>query len=266
MTVSVLLATLGNAEVSRREPTSADLDDPNTYVIDVGMEYAPERNNFDHHQDPSLPCAFHLVMKHLNLHDAAQSMFIWYPHMSMMDVRGPYNTAKHLGVDSSVLFASSSPIDGYILSRLSKVTTLDRQNFLYGFMKELGQDLITMIERKMTRLELLKTEARVVQVKHLKAITSDIDQSPKLSMELYLRHLDDAQIAISITPSNRGEGWELFRLDDHQSVDFLRIADHPDIRFAHANGFLAKTHTRLPLEQVVQLASLAVLDPHDSKV
>ncbi len=63
----VLLATLGDAEVHRREPTDADLADLNTYVVDVGFEYAPERRNFDHHQDRSLPCAFHLVMQYLGL-------------------------------------------------------------------------------------------------------------------------------------------------------------------------------------------------------
>ncbi|MFN2312874.1 MAG: MYG1 family protein, partial [Bacteroidales bacterium] len=212
LSVSVLLAILGNAEVFRREPTSEDLADLNTYVVDVGMDYAPERHNFDHHQDPSLPCAFHLLMQHLGHHDAAILMFKWYPQMSMMDVRGPYQTAEHLGVDSSVLFSSSSPIDGYILSTFSKVKSLSSQDDLYLLMKAFGQDMIVMIDRKMKRLERLKTEAKVVPVKHLKAIVSDIDNSPKLSMELYLRFLNDEGVVMSITPSNRGEGWELLRL------------------------------------------------------
>lgn len=261
MAVSVLLATLGDAEVFRREATDEDLDDLNTYVVDVGMEYAPERNNFDHHQNRDLPCAFHLVMQHLGHHDAAMMMFLWYPQMSMMDVRGPYKTAQHLGIDSSVIFASSSPIDGYILSRFSRLESLRSQDLLYDFMKELGQDLIAMIGRKMKRLERLKTEAQVVPVKHYKAITCSIDDSPKLAMELYMRTLNNDRIVMSITPSVRGEGWELLRLDDHAAVNFLEIADHPDIRFVHANGFLAKTHTRLPLDQVLKLAALAITDP-----
>ena len=258
MSVSVLLATLDHAEVFRREPSGEDLADPKTYVVDVGMEYAPERHNFDHHQDRSLPCAFHLIMKHLDHHDAAMSMFMWYPLMSMMDVRGPYQTAEHLGVDSSVLFASSSPIDGYILSNFSKVEVLSSQDSLYRLMKELGQDLIALIDRKMKRLDRLKAEAKVIQVRHLKAVTSNIDNSPKLAMELYLRFLNDERIVMSITPSNRGEGWELLRLDDHRVVDFRTIADSPDISFVHANGFLAKTRTRLPLKEVIQLASRAI--------
>jgi hypothetical protein len=258
LSVSVLLATLKQAEVFRREPTEEDLNDPDTYVVDVGLELCPERHNFDHHQDRSLPCAFHLVMQHLGHHEAAMLMFAWYPHMSMMDVRGPYRTAEHLGVDSSVLFASSSPIDGYIISTFASLETLNAQNPLYDLMKSLGENMIALIGRKMERLERLKSEAKVIEIKHLKAVASDIGNSPKLAMELYLRLLDDENIVMSITPSNRGEGWELLRLGDNTIVDFRMIENNPEIRFVHGSGFLAKTNTRLPLEEVVELACMAI--------
>jgi hypothetical protein len=260
LSVSVLLATLKQADVFRREPTKDDLNDPNTYVVDVGLELTPERHNFDHHQDHSLPCAFHLVMQHLGYHEAAMSMFAWYPHMSMMDVRGPYRTAEHLGVDSSVLFASSSPIDGYIISIFASLESLNYQNPLYDLMKSLGENMIALIGHKMERLERLKSEAMVVEVKHLKAVTSNIDNSPKLAMELYLRFLDDENIVISITPSNRGDGWELLRLGDNTIVDFRMLENNPAIRFVHGSGFLAKTHTRLPMEEVVELACMAIME------
>jgi hypothetical protein len=65
---------------------------------------------------------------------------------------------------------------------------------------------------------------------------------------------------MSILPSNRGAGWELLRLGDHSAVDFRAIAASPDIHFVHANGFLAKTQTRMPVQEVVQLASQAISD------
>ena len=260
LSVSVLLATLKQAEVFRREPTEEDLNDPDTYVVDVGLELSSERHNFDHHQDRSLPCAFHLVMQHLGHHEAAMLMFAWYPHMSMMDVRGPYRTAEHLGVDSSVLFASSSPIDGYIISTFASLESLNAQNPLYDLMKSLGENMIALIGRKMERLERLKSETKVIEIKHLKAVASDIDNSPKLAMELYLRFLDDENIVMSITPSNRGEGWELLRLGDNTIVDFRVIENNQEIRFVHGSGFLAKTHTRLPMEEVVELACMAITD------
>ena len=259
----VLLADLGDAEIYRREATDADLADLNTYVVDVGFEYAPERHNFDHHQDCSLPCAFHLVMQHLGYHAAATQAFVWYPHMSMIDVKGPYRTAEHLGVDSSLLFATASPIDGYLLSIFARVETLGSRDLLYRFMKDLGRDMLGLIDRKMQRLELLKSEARVLPVKQYKTVFSDILSSPKLAMELFLRYLDDPLIVMSITPSNRGEGWELLRLGNSSVVDFRTIDARPEVRFVHSSGFLAKTHSRLPLPELVLLASQAVADRDD---
>jgi hypothetical protein len=260
LSTCVLLATLDHAEVYRREPTLADLDDDHTFVVDVGMEYNPLRRNFDHHQDTSLPCAFHLLMQHLGLHEAAMQAFVWYPHMSMIDVRGPYRTAEHLGVDPNVLFATSSPIDGYVLSIFAQIKTLKSDDILYRFMKALGIDMLSLIERKLERLEQLKTEAQIVPVRQYKAVFSPISESPKLAMEMYLRYLNDDQIVMNIIPSNRCKGWELVRLGDNTKVDFRLIAQCPEIRFAHGNGFMAKTHTKLPLQELLPLACQAIID------
>lgn len=265
LAVSILLAILDEAEVFRRDPGREDLADPGTYVVDVGMEYDPERRNFDHHQDKSLPCAFHLVMQDLGYHEDAQAVFGWYPFMSMMDVRGPHKTAEHFGVDASVLLASSSPIDGYILSRFSRLETLQSQDLLYQFMREMGRDMLALIKLKKERLERLKREAEIVPVKQVKAVVCAIQDNPKLSMELYLRSLEDERVMICITPSVRGEGWELLRLGDSNLVDFRAIADSPEIRFVHANGYIATTRTLLPLAKVLELASRSVADIEDKQ-
>jgi hypothetical protein len=260
MAVSVLLGTLEDAVVLRRDPSRAELDDPDTYVVDVGMEHNPLKHNFDHHHNPALPCAFHLVMQHLNYHEAANLSFAWYPHMSMMDVRGPYRTAQDLGIDSSVLFASSSPIDGYILALFSRHTKLTSKDLLYQFMKAMGQDLIQLIDRKKERLARLKRETAQIELGPYRAIVSHIEDAPKLAIELYLRELDDPRIVMSITPAIRGKGWEMLRLNEHAAVDFLALKDQPAISFIHANGFLAKTRTRLPIDKVLELAKLAIVE------
>ncbi len=261
MSVSILLATLGTAEIFRREATPEDLADPDTYVVDVGMDYDPAKHNFDHHQDSTFPCAFHLVMRYLGYHDAAMVVFGWYAHMSMMDVRGPYRTAQYLGVDTSILFASSSPIDGYILSCFSKLTQLTQHDAFYGLMKEFGEDFIEMVGLKMTRLEQLKKETQILPIKHLKVLVSKIEDNPKLSMELFLRDLDDDEVVISITPSVRGAGWEMLRLGDNLQIDFRAVKSNPEVRFVHINGFMAKTKELIPLEAVLEIASQAIGDP-----
>ncbi len=259
MAVSILLASLaGPVQVLRCDPTSADLADPNTYVVDVGMDYDPHRHNFDHHQDPSLPCAFHLVMQHLGWHDDALQLFGWYPFMNMLDVGGPHKTAEHLGIDAEILFASASPIDGYVLGKFSQLASLDKEDLLYEFMQDMGRNLLLLIEEKKARLLRLKNEVQIVPVKQFRAVVSRIVENPKLAMELYLRDIGDDKIAISITPSGRGPGWELLRLGKNPWVDFRAIEDSPQICFVHANGHVATTHALLPLPEVLDLAARSV--------
>ena len=258
LAVSALLATLDRVEVFRREPTAEDLADLSTYVVDIGLEYDPLKNNFDHHQDQNLPCAFHLVMQHLGYHEGAMEVFGWYPFMSVIDVQGPHRAAEHLGVETSVLFSSSSPIDGYILSKFSRVKSLRKNDMLFSLMKEMGQEFIAMIGLKKNRLELLKTEAEVVRVKGFKILVNKISDNPKLSMELYLRFLNDERIVMSISPSIRGKGWELLRLGDNSIVDFRAISNAPAVRFVHANGYVATTQELIPLEDVFQLAARSI--------
>ncbi len=258
----VLLASLENPKLHRREPTPEDLEDPDTYVVDVGMEHDPQRHNFDHHQDQRLPCAFHLVMQNLGYHDAAMQAYTWYPYMSMIDVIGPHRTAEQLGVDSSVLFATASPVEGYLLSIFAEVETLQRRDLLYRFMQNFGRDLLSLIDRKIQRLQLLKEQAKILPVRQFKAVCSDIRETPKLAMELFLKQLDDPQIALCVTPSNRGAGWELLRLGDTTMIDFRKIESQPEIRFVHHSGFLAKTETLLPWPEVIRLSSQAISDTH----
>jgi hypothetical protein len=258
LAVSVLLAILGQATVFRREATAEDLADKNTYVVDVGMELNSELHNFDHHQDRSLPCAFHLLMKHLNYHDKALKVYGWYVHMSMMDVRGAYSVAEHLGVDIEVLFAASSPIDGFILSRFSAVDSMAEDDTLYELMRDFGHDFLAMMEQKAARLELLEQKTEIAQVGSCKAIISRIAENPKLSLELYLRRLNDPEIVVAILPSNRGAGWELLRLGNNPQVDFRRVTSNPEIRFVHFGGFLAKTRTQMPIADVLSIVTAAI--------
>jgi hypothetical protein len=260
LSTSVLLSTLDNAMVYRREPTLADLDDSRTFVVDVGMEYDPKRRNFDHHQDPALPCAFHLIMQHLGLHQAAIQVFSWYPYLSMIDVRGPYRAAEHLGIDSDVLFTTSSPIDGYILAKFTQISSLNSNDGLYLLMKDFGRDMLALIQRKIERFERLKIEAQLLPIKQFKAVFSEIVDTPKLAMDMYLRYLADEQIVMNILPSNRCQGWELVRLGDNRNVDFRAIARCPEIRFVHASGVLAKTHSLISLQELLPLACQAVAD------
>lgn len=61
-----LLLTIYNKDVSIVERkftvTEEELNDPEIFVVDVGKQYDPAKNNFDHHQDASLPASNLLVL------------------------------------------------------------------------------------------------------------------------------------------------------------------------------------------------------------
>lgn len=45
-------------------PTNEDFNDPTVFVLDIGRRYEPELNNYDHHQDASLPASNMLILSH----------------------------------------------------------------------------------------------------------------------------------------------------------------------------------------------------------
>ena len=75
------------------------------------------------------------------------------------------------------------------------------------------------------------------------------------------RRLEKDPPDIVISMDRRSDGWRLFRYEG-TPVDFSRIAECPEVEFAHKSGFLAKTKERLPVDDMVALVSKAVtLDP-----
>jgi len=50
----------------------------------------------------------------------------------------------------------------------------------------------------------------------------------------------------------RGTRYGLSRHEDSPLLDFTRISDEPDVHFAHARGFVAKT-TATELERLLEL-------------
>jgi hypothetical protein len=60
-----------------------------------------------------------------------------------------------------------------------------------------------------------------------------------------------------VYPDRRSDGYGLSRFRDDERLDFTRVATDPDVHFAHARGFVAKTTaTQVPrLKELLRLAS-----------
>ncbi len=79
--------------------TQADFEDPDTWVIDVGLRHEPHLNNFDHHQLPKeheACCALTLVLRKLGLYDDAIRALPWVRMLEIWDSKGPMSVSKHL--------------------------------------------------------------------------------------------------------------------------------------------------------------------------
>jgi Uncharacterised protein family (UPF0160) len=259
-----LLAAVNRVPIVRREPTDADLADPTIAVVDVGGEHAPERNNFDHHQFPAdhpPVCALSLVLQHLGVYEDARKFCDWLEPAEWFDTRGPNVTARWLGVERSTLNKLNSPIDVTILRRFAKAKRLEPGEPLWEILSYIGQDLLEYLRELRTRLNFVAQNSEIWNVDDHEILflprTDPMPDEPSAGIDRYLESIGkSSSVAALIYPDRRGSGYGLSRHNDDLRYDFTRIEKEPDVHFAHARGFVAKT-SAAEIGRVRELLSLA---------
>jgi hypothetical protein len=249
---SVLLA-LQPVPIVRREPTPADLADPSICVVDVGHVHDRALNNFDHHQftkDQTPTCALSLVLQHLGLYEDAREFCEWLEPAEWFDCRGPFATAAWLGVEREILAQLNSPVDVTLLKRFSLTTRLEPREPLWEIMRMIGEDLLGYVKTLRDRLDLLDRHAEfweialpqdTMQILFLPRMEPPLDD-PGMGMDKFIERRGKlGQVAGLVYPDRRGSGYGLSRFRDDARLDFTRVAKLPDVHFAHARGFVAKT-------------------------
>lgn len=261
-----LLAAVHRVPIVRREPTEADLADPSIAVVDVGGEHAPERNNFDHHQFPADHppiCALSLVLQHLGVYEDARQFCEWLEPAEWFDTRGPNVTAKWLGVDRNAISRLSSPIDITILRRFAKAKRLEPGEPLWEILSYMGEDLLEYLRDLRSRLNFIAETAEVWSIDDHEVLflprTEPMPDEPSFGIGRYLESVGkNSTVAALIYPDRRGSGYGLSRHNDHPGYDFTRIEKEPEVHFAHARGFVAKTSAS-EISRVKELLLLAKL-------
>ncbi|MFZ2277259.1 MAG: MYG1 family protein [Prosthecobacter sp.] len=259
-----LLAAVHRVPIVRREPTLEDLADPTIAVVDVGGEHAPERNNFDHHQFPAdhpPVCALSLVLQHLGVYEDARQFCDWLEPAEWFDTRGPNVTAKWLGVDRNTMNKLNSPIDITVLRRFAKAKRLEPGEPLWEILSYIGADLLEYLRELRTRLDYIAQQAQIWTVDEHEILflprTDPMPDEPSAGIDRYLATIGKATtVAALIYPDRRGSGYGLSRHNDNPLYDFTRIDKQPDVHFAHARGFVAKTSAS-GIERVKELLGLA---------
>ena len=222
--------------VFRREPTEVDLADETIAVLDVGGEHDPERSNFDHHQFPrdmDPTCALSLVLQHLGLYEDAREFCSWLEVAERFDCQGPNDTAEWLT----------------ILQSFGKQTEHHPGEPIWEVMRMIGTELVGYLTSLRSRLDFVAQHCEVWtmnegngdwKVLFMPYTESPEDASGALGWHVKALGLEE-QILALVYPDSRGEGFGMRRFNDDQRLDFSRLEEEADIRFAHARGFIAKT-------------------------
>jgi Uncharacterised protein family (UPF0160) len=245
--ISFLLAEKTDVQfrIERREPMPVELDDPDIWVIDIGLRHEPEKHNFDHHQSLDCPASFVLVAGYLGLLET-MSVMPWWQFKDSVDRIGP--------VESSVIFhagddlVNRNPVESWLVTRFA-----GEPEQCIPMLKDYGKKLIKEAKLLKKQIDYWKTAKRLV-IAGVPAVLGETKESAGLD-EFHRLEKNPPDIVISL--DRTGSGWRLFRFVG-APVNFALIADSPEIAFAHKNGFMAKTKERLPLEALISLVSKAV--------
>lgn len=252
----------------RRDPEPADLADPGILVIDIGGEHEPDRGNFDHHQFPAEHppiCSLSLVLQHFEIYDDARAFCEWLEPTEWFDSRGPFATADWLGVERSLVSRLSSPVDITLLRRFAQKREHLPGEVVWEVMRMIGEDLFMYLRTLRERIDYVAAHARIFEVgEGTTAVrllymprTDPMPDDPSAGLARYLDQAGE-KVEGLIYPDRRGAGYGLSRHEDSERLDFTRIVGEPDVHFAHARGFVAKT-SATELDRLLELARKAVV-------
>ena len=247
--VSLILAVHADTvfSIERREPSQAEMDNPEMWVVDIGNQHQPEKRNFDHHQDRNCPAAFVLTAEYLGLLET-MSVMPWWHFKDSVDRFGPDKSS--ITYQAGDALVNRNPVETWLTARFAS----DPEASI-PMLKTFGAGIIENARRLKKQLDFWETSSRLV-IAGVSAMLGETRESAGLE-EFRRRDKNPPDIVISL--DRRGTGWRLFRYEG-TSVDFSLISDCPEIAFAHKSGFMAKTKERLAINDLITLVSQAITD------
>jgi len=264
LSICVLLGVSkeGDVVIQRKDvPADWELKDPDIWVLDVGAVHDPRKRNFDHHMQGNPPetCTLSLLGEFLEYKGVKVGDLLkeskWFTTTCMMDNVGMGGVAEHLGISKDAIMALSSPIESALLAQFGR-RDLWTRGYVITAMREIGRDLLGYLYHAREQMKSLEETVKVVTWGGQKVLFLENTDTTGLGRYREEKH-PDASISISL--NKRGEGWALYRYDDHPAVDFGLLKEMPEVSFAHQGGFLAITQSKLAQKELKKLVTAAVV-------
>ena len=243
-----------------------------TCVVDVGGVHNAQLNNFDHHQFPrDAPplCALSLVLQDMGLYEDALSFCAWLRPAEWLDTLGPNETAKLMGIPRAAFSDLNSPIDITLLNRFASHTELAPDDAIYQVMCMVGEDIVNYVRSLRERLDYLKQHCQwwTIETNGDPILALFLEQSdviandPSFGIFAFIaEEAKEDQVHALVYPDRRGSGYGLTRYEDCPRLNFSRLENYDDVRFAHKRGFVAKVDATDPA-RLKELLGHAVVNP-----
>jgi len=230
--------------IERRDPTDAELDDPDVLVLDVGGRLDVWRSNYDHHQlaRGTEECTLSLLGQSMSVRGQTYTYHelladqLWYRATIVLDSLGPFELAKRAGL-KKLPAETWSPVESAMLSMFEQDPQLGLQ-VAAGVVTQLVGAAI----KAKQQVEEICRVAEDHDVEGLQVVRIPLKDAEFFEDYLRLRNQNPAVLVFN---DNRGQGFCLYRRNDHPKVDFSRIETNPAVTFAHKGGFIAKTQSLL---------------------
>ena len=250
LTAALLLGSGMVRTIYRREPTVEELEEPSILVFDVGGEYFPQRNNYDHHQDPKLPCALHLIAEHVLGWKNPEMVFTWWNSVDVQDRFGSRAMLQKFGADPGLAGVFKDPLGAGLVRIFGQMNELklklnagDTDPFV-EILQEIGAGLISIYNKfwwDWGKIEYVNIGPEPVL----------ISRKPR-NVALFAR-AEEEKVRIVQQPNQRGEGVTLTRVNDAPGVDFSRV-DEGLTSFIHNTGFMCVVDSEKSVPEVIRQA------------
>ncbi|MFC2035973.1 MYG1 family protein [Chloroflexota bacterium] len=248
LAISLILAKRTDKvfRIERRDPTQAELDNPDVWVVDIGDQHEPGKRNFDHHHDINCSASFVLVTGYLGLLET-MSIMPWWHFKDSVDRFGPgQSSIKYNAGDDLV---NRNPVEIWLINSFASEPEAS-----LPLLKVFGAHIIEDALMLKRQIDFWKTSFRLA----ISGVPAMIGETKETAGLEEFRRLDENPPDIVISLDRRDKGWRLFRYDG-TPVDFSLISDCPEIAFVHKSGFMAKTKERLAIYDLIALVGKAII-------